>query len=67
MNKRVGNRYIEKKVLVRVEHVNPSKSRDEFLQRVKQNAERAKGAKVDKGTYSRRVCSYLASSFMLIM
>lgn len=36
--KKVGNRYIEKRVNVRVEHVNHSRSRDEFLTRVKDNA-----------------------------
>lgn len=49
VNKRVGNRYIEKKILVRVEHVKPSRSRDEFLQRAKRNAEKAREAKLDKG------------------
>ena len=33
--KKVGNRYIEKRVNVRVEHINLSRSREEFLNRVK--------------------------------
>lgn len=43
--KKVGNRYIEKRVNVRVEHVNHSRSRDEFLNRVKENAAKKKKAK----------------------
>ncbi|KAF7509298.1 60S ribosomal protein L21A [Endocarpon pusillum] len=45
--KKVGNRYIEKRVNVRVEHVNHSRSRDEFLNRVKENAAKKKKAKED--------------------
>jgi large subunit ribosomal protein L21e len=41
----VGNRYIEKRVNVRIEHVKHSKCRDDFLQRVKRNAELKKEAK----------------------
>jgi len=36
--KKVGNRYLEKRVNLRVEHVSKSRSRDEFLNRVKENA-----------------------------
>ena len=43
--KRVGNRYIEKRVNVRIEHVNHSRSREEFLRRVKENAAKKKKAK----------------------
>lgn len=43
--KRVGNRYIEKRVNVRIEHVTKSRSREEFLRRVKENAEKKKKAK----------------------
>lgn len=43
--KKVGNRYIEKRVNVRVEHVTHSRSRDEFLNRVKENAAKKKKAK----------------------
>ncbi|EXJ61488.1 uncharacterized protein Z519_02880 [Cladophialophora bantiana CBS 173.52] len=46
--KRVGNRYIEKRVNVRVEHIAHSRSREEFLNRVKSNAERRREAK-EKG------------------
>ncbi len=43
--KRVGNRYIEKRVNVRCEHVSLSRSREEFLRRVKDNAAKKKEAK----------------------
>jgi large subunit ribosomal protein L21e len=43
--KRVGNRYIEKRVNVRIEHVKHSRSREEFLRRVKENAAKRKKAK----------------------
>lgn len=43
--RRVGNRYIEKRVNVRVEHVKLSKSRDDFLRRVKENAAKRKEVK----------------------
>lgn len=41
----VGNRYMEKRVNLRVEHVKHSKCRDDFLNRVKKNAELKKEAK----------------------
>ena len=43
--KQVGNRYMEKRVNVRIEHVRLSRSREEFLVRVKQNAEKKRKAK----------------------
>lgn len=43
--KLVGNRYIEKRVNVRIEHVKHSKCRQEFINRVKANAEKKKAAK----------------------
>ncbi|KAG8534238.1 uncharacterized protein KY384_001082 [Bacidia gigantensis] len=48
--KRVGNRYIEKRVNVRIEHVRLSRSREEFIHRVKGNAEKKKKAK-EEGTH----------------
>ncbi|PCH34418.1 60S ribosomal protein L21 [Wolfiporia cocos MD-104 SS10] len=45
VNKVVGNRYIEKRVNLRVEHVRHSKCRQEFLDRVKRNREAAVEAK----------------------
>lgn len=48
--KRVRNRYMEKRVNVRIEHVAASRSRDEFLRRVKSNAERRRKAK-EEGTH----------------
>ncbi|CAH7684588.1 60S ribosomal protein L21-A [Phakopsora pachyrhizi] len=44
----VGNRYLEKRVNLRVEHVKHSKCRDDFLRRVKENARLKKEAK-EKG------------------
>ncbi|KAL1959642.1 hypothetical protein VTO42DRAFT_1677 [Malbranchea cinnamomea] len=48
--KRVGNRYMEKRVNVRIEHVNHSRSREEFLNRVKENAKKKREAK-EKGIH----------------
>ncbi|KAK2739773.1 60S ribosomal protein L21B [Myotisia sp. PD_48] len=48
--KRVGNRYLEKRVNIRIEHVNHSRSREEFLLRVKQNAIKKRQAK-EQGTH----------------
>ncbi|KAI8143296.1 60S ribosomal protein L21-A [Fennellomyces sp. T-0311] len=45
INKRVGGRYIEKRVNLRVEHIKHSKCRQEFLDRVKENAAKKKAAK----------------------
>ena len=45
----VGNRYMEKRVNIRVEHVRHSKCRDDFVRRVKENASKKKEAK-EKGT-----------------
>lgn len=45
INKVVGGRYIEKRVNVRIEHVKHSKCRQEFLQRVKDNAAKRTEAK----------------------
>ncbi|KAI9879361.1 MAG: 60S ribosomal protein L21A [Pleopsidium flavum] len=49
--KRLGNRYLEKRVNVRVEHVSLSRSREEFLRRVKDNAAKQKTAKTE-GTHT---------------
>ncbi|KAI7973205.1 hypothetical protein EIK77_004482 [Talaromyces pinophilus] len=43
--KRVGNRYLEKRLNVRVEHVSHSRSREEFINRVKENAIKKRQAK----------------------
>ena len=43
--KRVGNRYLEKRINVRIEHVQHSRSREEFLTRVKENAVKKRQAK----------------------
>jgi len=45
LQKQVGNRYIEKRVNVRIEHVRLSRSREDFIRRVKTNAEAKKAAK----------------------
>jgi large subunit ribosomal protein L21e len=43
--KKVKHRYIEKRINVRIEHIQPSRSRDDFLRRVKENAALKKQAK----------------------
>ena len=43
--RQVRNRYIEKRLNVRIEHVRKSRSRDEFLNRVKTNAAKRREAK----------------------
>jgi len=46
INKQVGNRVIPKRILVRIEHVKHSRSREEFLRRVKENDKIKHAAKV---------------------
>jgi large subunit ribosomal protein L21e len=48
--KQLGNKYLEKRVNVRIEHVKLSRSREDFLRRVKANAEAKKKAKSDGKT-----------------
>lgn len=36
MNKRVGTRYMEKRINVRIDHVKPSKCQQDYLNRVKE-------------------------------
>ncbi|KAK3396126.1 ribosomal protein L21e-domain-containing protein [Sordaria brevicollis] len=45
--KKVKHRYIEKRINVRIEHIQPSRSREGFLRRVKENAELKKQAKAE--------------------
>ncbi|KJZ79328.1 60S ribosomal protein L21-A [Hirsutella minnesotensis 3608] len=45
--KKVWHRYIEKRINVRIEHVQPSRSREDFLKRVKANAEAKKKARAE--------------------
>lgn len=45
--KKVKHRYIEKRINVRIEHISPSRSREGFLRRVKENAELKKQAKAE--------------------
>ena len=45
VNKQVGNRFMEKRVNLRVEHVKHSKCRDDFLKRVKSNLAKKQEAK----------------------
>jgi large subunit ribosomal protein L21e len=45
VNKRVGGRFIEKRINVRIEHVKPSKSRVDFNRRVQENDAARKVAK----------------------
>lgn len=49
LHKPVGNRYLEKRINVRIEHVRLSRSREDFLRRVKTNAEKKRKAK-ESGT-----------------
>ena len=51
INKVVGNRYIEKRVNIRVEHIRHSKCRKEFLDRVKRNHDAHVEAKAKGGTH----------------
>ena len=46
VNKQVRNRIIKKRIHIRVEHVQPSKCRKDFLARVKENERLKKEAKV---------------------
>ncbi|KAF3055007.1 60S ribosomal protein L21-A [Daldinia childiae] len=48
--KKVKHRYIEKRINVRIEHITRSRSREDFLKRVKQNAALKKQAKADGTT-----------------
>eukprot|EP00999_Lentomonas_sp_LEN2_P001193 NODE_2205_length_626_cov_72.488978_g2155_i0.p1 GENE.NODE_2205_length_626_cov_72.488978_g2155_i0~~NODE_2205_length_626_cov_72.488978_g2155_i0.p1 ORF type:complete len:161 (-),score=32.67 NODE_2205_length_626_cov_72.488978_g2155_i0:37-519(-) len=50
VTKTVGNRIINKRINVRIEHVKHSKCRDDFLNRVKKNEELRKKAK-ESGKY----------------
>ncbi|KAI8510531.1 PREDICTED: 60S ribosomal protein L21-like [Branchiostoma belcheri] len=50
VNKRVGNRIIPKRINLRVEHVKHSRSREDFLKRVKKNDELKKKHK-ETGVY----------------
>uniref|UniRef100_A0A0R3RHR2 Large ribosomal subunit protein eL21 n=1 Tax=Elaeophora elaphi TaxID=1147741 RepID=A0A0R3RHR2_9BILA len=45
VNKRVRNRILQKRINVRIEHVRPSKCRQDFLNRVKENEEKKKLAR----------------------
>jgi large subunit ribosomal protein L21e len=54
----VGNRYIEKRVNLRVEHVRHSKCRQEFLDRVKRNHEAHVEAKEKGGESAFISCPY---------
>ena len=47
----VGNRYLEKRVNIRVEHIRHSKCRQEFLDRVKRNHEAHVAAKEKGGKH----------------
>ncbi|KAI0385001.1 ribosomal protein L21e-domain-containing protein [Hypomontagnella monticulosa] len=48
--KKVKHRYIEKRINLRIEHISRSRSREDFLKRVKQNAELKKKAKAEGNT-----------------
>jgi large subunit ribosomal protein L21e len=48
--KKVWGTYIEKRINVRIEHVQPSRSREDFLKRVKENAQKKKEARANGTT-----------------
>ena len=62
----VNGRYMEKRVNLRVEHVKHSGCRQEFLARVKSNAEKKKQAKADGGKFEVSDCAagFTADSFL---
>ncbi|KAH0438073.1 60s ribosomal protein [Colletotrichum kahawae] len=45
--KKVKHRYLEKRINLRIEHIHPSRSRDDFLRRVKENAALKKKAQAE--------------------
>lgn len=45
VHKPVGNRYMEKRVNIRIEHIRHSKCRQSFIDRVKENAAKKREAK----------------------
>ncbi|TFB03287.1 60S ribosomal protein L21-A [Trichoderma ghanense] len=45
--KKVKHRYMEKRINVRIEHIQPSRSREDFIKRVKANAAAKKQARAD--------------------
>ena len=51
INKRVGNRYIQKRVNLRVEHIKHSQGRQVFLDRVKRNEKARIEAKTKGGEF----------------
>ena len=67
MNKKVGNRIIEKRVNLRIEHVKHSKCRDDFLKRVKQNAELKKEAKAKGGKENEFIFYFLFLFFFFFL
>eukprot|EP00178_Gracilaria_changii_P014479 TRINITY_DN40807_c0_g1_i1.p3 TRINITY_DN40807_c0_g1~~TRINITY_DN40807_c0_g1_i1.p3 ORF type:complete len:110 (+),score=25.51 TRINITY_DN40807_c0_g1_i1:1-330(+) len=48
VTKLVGNRILKKRIHVRVEHVNHSACRKDFLRRVKENEQKKRDAKANK-------------------
>ncbi|ELW68962.1 60S ribosomal protein L21 [Tupaia chinensis] len=55
VNKQVKGKILAKRINVRIEHTNHSKSRDSFLKRVKENDQKKKEAK-EKGTWVQLKC-----------
>ena len=54
MNKKVGGRIMKKRLHVRIEHVRPSRCREEFLLRRERNDKAKKEAKAKGGAQPRR-------------
>uniref|UniRef100_H0XMT9 Large ribosomal subunit protein eL21 n=1 Tax=Otolemur garnettii TaxID=30611 RepID=H0XMT9_OTOGA len=55
VSKQVKGKSLVKRINVRIEHIKPSKSRDSFLKRVKENDQKKKEAK-EKGTWVQLKC-----------
>ncbi|KAK7829652.1 hypothetical protein U0070_013338 [Myodes glareolus] len=55
VNKQVNGKILVKRINVRIEHINHSKSRDSFLKWVKENDQKRKEAK-EKGTWVQLKC-----------
>ncbi len=70
INKQVNGRYIKKRIHVRIEHVAPSRCKEDFLRRVKSNDEarrQAKAAGAPKPITKRQPAGPRLEGFTLVM
>lgn len=58
INKQVRNRIVKKRIHVRIEHVQPSRCKEDFYRRVKANAAARKHAKETKSEYTPKSSFY---------